>query len=129
MPYVDIFREKGAESFPKTITLDFDKNINLNLNLNHKCLSPTWRKSIWFLICGEARGHSKLARQIYSERWLQRILPNGLIFVNFVQHLRAFSCKSVSQWRLVRGGRYGSADPEIYLKRTQFKTVHLYFFL
>jgi hypothetical protein len=32
------------------------------------------------------------------------------------------------QWRLVRGGRYGSADPEIYLKRTQFKTVHLYFF-
>jgi hypothetical protein len=29
------------------------------------------------------------------------------------------------QWRLVRGGRYGSADPEIYLKRTQFKTVHL----
>jgi hypothetical protein len=33
-----------------------------------------------------------------------------------------------NQWRLVRGGRYGSADPEIYLKRTQFKTVHLYFF-
>jgi hypothetical protein len=32
------------------------------------------------------------------------------------------------QGRLVRGGRYGSADPEIYLKRTQFKTVHLYFF-
>jgi hypothetical protein len=33
-----------------------------------------------------------------------------------------------NQWRLVRGGRYGSADPEIYLKRTQFKTVHLYLF-
>jgi hypothetical protein len=26
----------------------FDKNLNLGLNLNHKWLSPTWRKSIWF---------------------------------------------------------------------------------
>jgi hypothetical protein len=76
MPHtnVDLFREKGAKSFPKkvweplnimkkwvkSITVEFfllsfnsklshfDKNINLNLNLNHKRLSPTCRKPIWF---------------------------------------------------------------------------------
>jgi hypothetical protein len=42
------------------------------------------------LIYGEARGHSKLARQIYGERFPQRILPNARTFVNVVQHLRDF---------------------------------------
>jgi hypothetical protein len=46
----------------------FDKSINFNLNLKHKCLSPTGRKPIWFLIYGEACGHSELAWQIYGER-------------------------------------------------------------
>jgi hypothetical protein len=68
----------------------FDKNINLNLSLDHKCLSPTWRKPIWFLIYGEARGHLELARKIYGERLPQRILPNARTFINVVQHLRDF---------------------------------------
>jgi hypothetical protein len=42
------------------------------------------------LIYGEARGHSKLARQIYGERFPQRILPNARTFVNVVQHFRDF---------------------------------------
>jgi hypothetical protein len=42
------------------------------------------------LIYGEARGHSKLARQIYGERFPQRILPNARTFVNVVQHLHDF---------------------------------------
>jgi hypothetical protein len=66
----------------------FDKNINLNLNLNHKCLSPTWRKPIWFLIYGKARGNSELAQQIYDERLPQKILPDSRTIVNVVQHLR-----------------------------------------
>jgi hypothetical protein len=37
-----------------------------------------------------AHGHSELARQIYCERFPQRILPNVRIFVNVVQHLREF---------------------------------------
>jgi hypothetical protein len=65
----------------------FDKNINLNLNLNHKCLSPTWRKPIWSFINGR---HSELARQIYGEKLLQKILRNARIFVNVAQHLRDF---------------------------------------
>jgi hypothetical protein len=52
-------------------------------------------------------------------------IPSGSLFL--VNHL-VFKIYTLRQWRLVRGGRYGSADPEIYLKRTQFKTVHLYFF-
>jgi hypothetical protein len=39
---------------------------------------------------GEARQHSKLARQIYGKKLSQRILPNGRTFVNVVQHLRDF---------------------------------------
>jgi hypothetical protein len=116
MPYtnVDIFREKWAKSFSKKvweplnfmkkfskkIIVDFfwlsfnsklshsDKNIDLNLNLNHKCLSPTWTKPIWFLIYGEASGHSELTRQTYGERLPQMILSNARTFVNVVQHLR-----------------------------------------
>jgi hypothetical protein len=42
------------------------------------------------LIYGKARGHSKLVRQIYGERFPQRILPNARTFVNIVQHLRDF---------------------------------------
>jgi hypothetical protein len=57
-----------------------------------------------------------------------------LYYTRFISHFVALVCFygtrrcAPRQWRLVRGGRYGSADPEIYLKRTQFKTVHLYFF-
>jgi hypothetical protein len=93
MPHtnVDVFREKGAQSFSIKVweplnfmekwvkknhsrlfllsfhskLSHFDKNINLNLNFNHKYLSPTWRKPIWFLIYGK---HSELARQIYYVR-------------------------------------------------------------
>jgi hypothetical protein len=85
MPYtnVDVFREKGPKKSLGATEFDekmgqknhsslfvlsfnsklsqFDNNINLNLNLNYKCLSPPWRKPIWFLIFGEARGHSELA--------------------------------------------------------------------
>jgi hypothetical protein len=39
---------------------------------------------------GEAREHSKLARQIYGEKLPQRILPHARTFVNVVQHLRDF---------------------------------------
>jgi hypothetical protein len=92
MPYtnVDIFQKKGTKSFSKKSLAatkfygkinhsrlfllsfnsklsHFDQNINLNLILNQKCLSPTWRKSIWSLICGE---HSEVARQIYGEKLL-----------------------------------------------------------
>jgi hypothetical protein len=39
---------------------------------------------------GEAREHSKLARQIYGEKLPQRILSHARTFVNVVQHLRDF---------------------------------------
>jgi hypothetical protein len=42
------------------------------------------------LIYGEALGRSELARQIYHERFPQRILPNTQPFVNVVQHFRDF---------------------------------------
>jgi hypothetical protein len=42
------------------------------------------------LIYGEARGHSELARQIYGERFLQKILPKARTFLNIVQHLPDF---------------------------------------
>jgi hypothetical protein len=42
------------------------------------------------LIYGEARGHSELARQIYGERFPQRILFSARTFINVVQHLRDF---------------------------------------
>jgi hypothetical protein len=42
------------------------------------------------LIYGEACGHSELARQIYNEKFPQRILPSTRTFVNVVQHLRDF---------------------------------------
>jgi hypothetical protein len=42
------------------------------------------------LIYGEARGLSELARQIYGERFPQRILSNARTFINVVQHLRNF---------------------------------------
>jgi hypothetical protein len=42
------------------------------------------------LIPGETRGHSELARQIYGESVLQRIVSDARTFVNVVQHLRDF---------------------------------------
>jgi hypothetical protein len=42
------------------------------------------------LIYGEALGRSELARQIYHERFPQRILRNTQPFVNVVQHFRDF---------------------------------------
>jgi hypothetical protein len=62
---VYIFREEGPQSFSKNVyekmckkiiedfLLSFDSklshlNLNLNLNLDHKWLSPTWKKPIWF---------------------------------------------------------------------------------
>jgi hypothetical protein len=45
-------------------------------------------KTDMVLIYGEARGHLELPRQIYCERFPQRILPNARTFVNVVQHLR-----------------------------------------
>jgi hypothetical protein len=44
------------------------------------------------LIYGAARGHSRLAKQIYGERFPQRVLPNARTCVNVVQHLRDFGC-------------------------------------
>jgi hypothetical protein len=49
-------------------------------------------KTDMVLIYGVARGHSELARQIYGERFPQRILPNARTFVNIVQHLGDFGC-------------------------------------
>jgi hypothetical protein len=40
------------------------------------------------LVYGEARDHSALARQIYSEKFPQSVLPSAGTFVNVVQHLR-----------------------------------------
>jgi hypothetical protein len=48
-------------------------------------------KTDMVLIYGETRGHSKLVRQIYGERFPQRILLNPRAFVNVVQHLRDFA--------------------------------------
>jgi hypothetical protein len=63
----------------------FDKNLNKSqmavINLE---------KTDVALIYYEARGHSELTRQIYGERFPQRILPNARTFVNVVQHLRNF---------------------------------------
>jgi hypothetical protein len=42
------------------------------------------------LICGEARAHSELARQIFGEKFSQRILHNASTFVNVAQDLRDF---------------------------------------
>jgi hypothetical protein len=42
------------------------------------------------LIYSEVLGFLELARQIYGERFPQRILPNVQTFVNVVQHLRDF---------------------------------------
>jgi hypothetical protein len=47
-------------------------------------------KTDMVLIHREARGHLELVRQIYGERFPQRILPNARAFVNVVQHLRDF---------------------------------------
>jgi hypothetical protein len=66
-----------------------DKNLNFNLNLNHKGFTAQ-EKTDMVLIYGEAHGHSELARQIYGERFPQKILPNVRTFVNIVQHLRDF---------------------------------------
>jgi hypothetical protein len=49
-------------------------------------------KTDMVLIYGEARGHSKLARQMYGERFS---LSNARTFVNVVQHLRD---SEVSKW-------------------------------
>jgi hypothetical protein len=47
-------------------------------------------KTHMVLIHGQARRHSKLARQIYGERFPQKILPNARTLINVVQHLRDF---------------------------------------
>jgi hypothetical protein len=49
------------------------------------------------LICGEARGHSELARQICGETFPQKILPIPMhkIFVNVVQHLCVLPTQTV----------------------------------
>jgi hypothetical protein len=36
------------------------------------------------LIYGEARGHSELARQMYGERFPQRILPNAGTLIKII---------------------------------------------
>jgi hypothetical protein len=62
-----------------------------NLNLNHKWLSPTWRKPIWFWSMAKLVDiGTELVRQIYGERFPQRILRNARSFVNVVQHRRGF---------------------------------------
>jgi hypothetical protein len=47
-------------------------------------------KTDMVLIYSEAPGHSELARQIYGERFPQRILSNARTFANVMQHLRDF---------------------------------------
>jgi hypothetical protein len=42
------------------------------------------------LIYGKARGQSELGKQIYAERFPQRIFLNAQTCVNFVEHLRDF---------------------------------------
>jgi hypothetical protein len=54
------------------------------------------------LIYSEARGHSEPTRQIYGERFPQRILPNARPFVNVVQHLRDFGCFEINKRDLGR---------------------------
>jgi hypothetical protein len=49
-----------------------------------------------------AHGHSELARQIYCERFPQRLLPNVRIFVNVVQHLREFGHSEINKRDLGR---------------------------
>jgi hypothetical protein len=63
---------------------------NLNQKIKSQIAFTNLEKNDMVLIYGEARGHSKLARQIYGERFPQRILPNARTFVNVVQHLRDF---------------------------------------
>jgi hypothetical protein len=52
--------------------------------------STNLEKTDMVLIYGEACGHSELARQIYSEKFPQRILSSARTFVNVAQHLRDF---------------------------------------
>jgi hypothetical protein len=52
--------------------------------------STNLEKTDMVLIYGEACGHSELPRQIYSEKFPQRILSSARTFVNVVQHLRDF---------------------------------------
>jgi hypothetical protein len=47
-------------------------------------------KTDMVLFYGKAPGHSQQARQTYSERFPERILPNARTFVNVAQHLRDF---------------------------------------
>jgi hypothetical protein len=56
-------------------------------------------KTDMVLIYGEARGHSKLARQMYGERFS---LSNARTFVNVVQHLRDFGGFEMDQGDLGR---------------------------
>jgi hypothetical protein len=59
-------------------------------------------KTDMVLIYGEARGHSKLARQMYCERFSHRILPNARTIVNVVQHFRDFGGFEMDQGDLGR---------------------------
>jgi hypothetical protein len=56
-------------------------------------------KTDMVLIYGEARGHSKLARQMYGERFS---FSNARTFVNVVQHLRDFGGFEMDQGDLGR---------------------------
>jgi hypothetical protein len=87
---VDIFREKGAKSCTKIATEFYKKMVKknhsrllcCNLIQNYVTLTRTsilassqmaftnLEKIDMVLMYGEARGHSELARQIYSERWV-----------------------------------------------------------
>jgi hypothetical protein len=66
-------------------------SFNLNyvgLNLNHKWLSPTWRKSIWFSSMAE---HVDIqSKSTVKDRFPQRIFSYARTILNVVQHLRDF---------------------------------------
>jgi hypothetical protein len=52
--------------------------------------STNLEKTDMVLIYGEVCCHSELPRQIYNEKFPQRILSSARTFVNVVQHLRDF---------------------------------------
>jgi hypothetical protein len=101
----------------------FDKNLNFNLNLNHTNLKKTDVVLIY------RRGPSTFRRQIYSEKFPQRILPSAGTFVNVVQHLRDFGRFEMNERDLgrQREDRILVAEEEILheidsVSRCKFKT-------